>query len=498
MTSEQREQVAGEARHWVRLTHVCNNRCLFCLDSDAQHGGMRPRAEVEADIDEGRALGATRLILSGGEATIHPEFTDLVGYGKAAGYGHVQTISNGRMFAYRWFADAALAAGLDEVTFSVHGHTAELHDELTGVPGSFAQTVAGIRNMVGRCVVSGDVVINRRNVRHLRDVLDLFAGLGVHEYDLLMVVPFGRAWPGDHVLFDPAEHLDDLHRAFELADSAQVHLWTNRLAPELLEGREDLIQDPHKLHDEVRGRRDLWDDLVEGRPMRCEGKRCERCFIAPLCRAMADAATQLQAGVPGALRVHGEIGQGHRELVARGRESLWIHARSAREARELAAGCTARALWFELDELDGIGEDLDERVRIVVPVHAGTAGHLGTIPADRLAVCQAPYPSLAEAACNHTDIRAALRGVNAAEVVDMPPCLSGLDRVSYVDPVPLDAVGPDGKLVPEAYVEHFVAYRYRVKSLRCRACVHDGVCRGIGVQLARTAGFGLLAPVAGG
>ena len=59
----------------------------------------------------------------------------------------VQTVTNGRMFQYPAFLGTAADNGLDEITFSLHGHTAKLHEGLTRTPGSFDQTVGGIDNM---------------------------------------------------------------------------------------------------------------------------------------------------------------------------------------------------------------------------------------------------------------------------------------------------------------------------------------------------------------
>ena len=73
-----REAVARETHQWVRLTKCCNNHCRFCLDAEAFDGSHLPRAEIEGQIASGADAGATRLILSGGEPTIHPDFIDFV------------------------------------------------------------------------------------------------------------------------------------------------------------------------------------------------------------------------------------------------------------------------------------------------------------------------------------------------------------------------------------------------------------------------------------
>src|SRR3954463_5330703 len=75
------ENAAHEKRNWVRLTFDCNNRCVFCLDSDTHDGRMRDREEVKRQILDGPRAGAPRLILSGGEPTVHPHYVDFIRLG---------------------------------------------------------------------------------------------------------------------------------------------------------------------------------------------------------------------------------------------------------------------------------------------------------------------------------------------------------------------------------------------------------------------------------
>ena len=530
-TDPEREPVASQPRHWVRIARACNNRCAFCLDSNVQDGTFLSREEVEADLRRGIDAGAQRLILSGGEASIHPDFLSLVQRGHELGYEHVQTITNGRMFAYPRFTAAAVAAGLDEVTFSLHGHTPGLHDALTRVPGSFQQCVTGIRHAVGtgRLIVSGDVVINRRNIAHLRDVMDLFVRLGVREMDLLMVVPFGRAAPVGEghddlgLLFDPTSALDALHRGLELSRDPGLHVWTNRLDPRLLEGYEGLIQDPHKLHDEVRGRRDILDEMVRGGALRCHGDRCEFCFIRPLCDAMADAVAELRRGVPGILRVDARsvaLSGDRTRLVAGEREVLWIRAHDAARAAEIARGSRARHLWLELDDLRWMRREL-RRGGLVQPVRIVARDRAQVLAALRLAPEEVAVPtcqdtagirceaSSATAVLGYAPVAGTLRGAleHGADLrrlrpatdpgtwIGIPPCLTGAEEVRYEDPLPLSATTEEGHLDPDAFVRHFIGRLYRVKSLRCSECVHDRTCHGLDIQRVRAIGLTELKPV---
>ncbi len=291
----QHEDAAHEKRNWVRLTYDCNNRCIFCLDSDTHDGEIRDADEVKRQILEGRREGATRLILSGGEPTIHPRYVDFVRLGKLAGYAKVQTVTNGRLFAYQEFLDRCVEAGLSEITFSLHGPNARIHDALVGVKGAFEQESARLERALadGRLIVNVDIVINRGNVKVLPEMLETFYAWGVREFDLLQVVPFGRAFTEgrDTLFYDLEEAAPYIRAALEFSQRPDVHVWLNRFPPPHLEGFEHLIQDPYKLNDEVRGRKEEFARQLEhGELLDCrEPARCRYCYLQQLCDGLEDA-----------------------------------------------------------------------------------------------------------------------------------------------------------------------------------------------------------------
>jgi len=316
------------------------------------------------------------------------------------------------------------------------------------------------------------------------------------------------------MLFDAAAALPHLRRALEVSRDPAVHVWTNRLDPNLLEGYESLIQDPHKLHDEIRGRRDILGDLVAGRPMRCAGDRCSHCFIRPLCEAMAEAVASLSDGVPGILLADGPDPAG---LVGLGRQVLWIRATDA-SAVQQATGAKADRLWLELDELRGTRNalaqaGLEQPLRIVLR-SARQLRDAARIGPDEVALpiqpearaistglgCRTfafvpPVLTLRQAAAQRGAGRDRSPGFDGW--IGEPPCLADGKPPRYADPMPLSALDGRGRLDPDAFVDHFVRHLYRIKSLRCRACVHDAACRGLPIQRARLEGLARLVPIEG-
>jgi MoaA/NifB/PqqE/SkfB family radical SAM enzyme len=285
----EKEDAAHQKRNWVRLTFDCNDRCVFCLDAHTHDGTNRSREEVKAQILDGRRKGAERLILSGGEPTIHPDYIQFIKLGRLAGYHKIQTVTNGRLFAYKDFLTRCIDAGLGEITFSIHGVNARIHDALVGSKGAFDQEMQGLQHALddGRVIINIDVCVNRGNVKTLPDLLEKFTNMGVYEYDLLHVIPFGRAYTeGKETLFYDLEEMRPyLLAAFEYSKRPNMHIWLNRFPVPHLEGFENLIQDPYKLHDEIRGRKEEYELLLDhGVPLDCRAPhRCSHCYLEPIC-----------------------------------------------------------------------------------------------------------------------------------------------------------------------------------------------------------------------
>jgi MoaA/NifB/PqqE/SkfB family radical SAM enzyme len=289
---KQREEASNKKKHWVRLTGICNNACLFCLDRDSQDGLIKPFDQVKKDLLLGQEEGISQVVLSGGEATIHPEFLKIVKFAKKIGYSHVQVITNGRMFFYGDFLYSAVRAGVNEITFSLHGHNAKLHDYQTQINGSFDQAVSALKKAleIPGLIISVDIVISKINCKYLYDILQFFIGLGVREFDLLQVIPFGRAWENKEVLFyDIKKCFPFIKKALELSRRADLFIWTNRFPAQYLEGFEELIQNPLKLKDEVRGRGVQLRNYIEnGVSMPCFGEPCSFCFLKSFCEDLIE------------------------------------------------------------------------------------------------------------------------------------------------------------------------------------------------------------------
>lgn len=169
---------------YLELTPACNNRCLGCgnLYAGERFPGPPPLtgAEWRALIAQ-LAPHTHHVKLTGGEPTLHPEFSKII-----------KTISEQEIsFAIftnaRWIEPERVletlhaAPACDGLLVSLHGPDAATHEAFTGVPGSFAETVANIRRAVAAGLdVATSLVITRHNWAQVEATLALALSLGAN------------------------------------------------------------------------------------------------------------------------------------------------------------------------------------------------------------------------------------------------------------------------------------------------------------------------------
>lgn len=185
---------AHENRIDVKIGFKCNNFCRFCVQGNKRFFLPRQQHTEMKEILKKSAGRCKSVVFTGGEPTMQAAFLELVSYAADSGYEIVQIQSNGRRFADMKFCKTTIAAGATEFSPALHGHIPELHDYLTRTPGSFKETVQGIKNLKKlNMYVGTNTVITRSNFRHLPEIAKLLMNLGVDRYQFAFVHAVGRA-----------------------------------------------------------------------------------------------------------------------------------------------------------------------------------------------------------------------------------------------------------------------------------------------------------------
>ena len=192
--TEQDIQKPAIERVDVKTGFHCNNKCRFCVQgTKRQEYGDKTTEEVKQTLRDARQ-DSDSIVFTGGEVSIRKDFLEVVAYAKALDFRIIQVQTNGRMFAYKKFCEQTIAAGANEFSPALHGHTEEMHDFLTATKGAFRQTCKAIQNFkeLGMPVITNSV-ITRSNYRHLPELASLLINLGADQYQFAFVHPCGTA-----------------------------------------------------------------------------------------------------------------------------------------------------------------------------------------------------------------------------------------------------------------------------------------------------------------
>lgn len=188
----------GKTQKLVLFTGFsCSSHCHFCIDLNKRDLPDKSTRQIVTEMVQAKAAGVEYLEMIGGETTIRRDFIPLVKTAKRLGFKDIVVVTNGRMFAYPEFAKATVAAGVTDLVFSIHGHDAKLHDEMTFVPGAFDELMRGIDNVRAEGLerIFGNCTVVRQNMRHLPDIARLFLKKGIHHVEFIFVDPtYGGAY----------------------------------------------------------------------------------------------------------------------------------------------------------------------------------------------------------------------------------------------------------------------------------------------------------------
>ena len=162
----------------LELTSRCDHACGFCYKARVDHQEELTTGEIMQVLDDLADMGTLYLQLTGGEATLHPDFRAIAEKARARDF-QLSLSTNGERLdreAARWMATLPFAS----VQISLHAADPALHDELVGCPGSHARVLAGARHLHEEDVaVSLVCTVTERNLDQVDDLLALGRDLDV-------------------------------------------------------------------------------------------------------------------------------------------------------------------------------------------------------------------------------------------------------------------------------------------------------------------------------
>jgi MoaA/NifB/PqqE/SkfB family radical SAM enzyme len=205
----------------LNLGYSCNLKCRFCYYRESV-GSPSREVKRELTTEEARRWlrffrrkGLEAVDFTGGEPTIRDDIFDLIGYAKELGYRTICVITNGVKLAEEQFCRKLVECGLNDILFSLHGPDSAVHDDLTGVPGSFKKLLQGMDNMRGLPIRRrSNTVVNGLNYTRLEEIARVLREKGIERANFILfnqVEEAGTSDSGINLRYrDSAPHLHNL------------------------------------------------------------------------------------------------------------------------------------------------------------------------------------------------------------------------------------------------------------------------------------------------
>lgn len=156
----------------IPVWNRCNNKCVMCSNPPGYDRVGTYTLEALKERVRRIPRGETDIYLTGGEPTLHPHLLELLGCIRGRfPAARIAIDTNGRMFAYRVFAKKCASFGNMEFQVSICGHSAAAHDAVTRTPGSFANMLSGVKNLLALgAPVEMRFVLTRKSLPNLDKV----------------------------------------------------------------------------------------------------------------------------------------------------------------------------------------------------------------------------------------------------------------------------------------------------------------------------------------
>jgi len=278
-----------------RLAEACNNDCPMCSNSG------RPEAwftQTEPLLDRVAFLhgqGFRRVVLTGGEPTIHPGFWDVV----AALNAHGMTWdvnTHGRSFHDLEFAARARSEGLERAIVSLHSHEVEASCVIFGCKeAAHWETIAGIENLLSEGVwLMLNCVVTTHNAghlaEHLRWCVDRFGTGYVFKLAFPSTTGKGGEWGGLSLRY--ADVIDEVMATREAASELGLRLVFESFPSCVLDDPQNRnisrsgFGETHYL-DDVAGDRVYPIDHIEA-ALSAYPESCQRCRALKTCPGVAE------------------------------------------------------------------------------------------------------------------------------------------------------------------------------------------------------------------
>jgi radical SAM protein with 4Fe4S-binding SPASM domain len=187
------QSMSAPYRMDLALTYQCNNRCLHCYTGGPRETPELTTREWYQVIDTLYSLGIPQLVFTGGEPTLREDLPQLIQYAEDKGLV-TGVITNGRRLKDREYVETLVDAGIDHIQITLESFNEKVHDKITGVDGSWQETVQGLKNAIATPIYTlTNTTLNQYNADDILETIKFIHDLGLQQFACNGIIHSGKA-----------------------------------------------------------------------------------------------------------------------------------------------------------------------------------------------------------------------------------------------------------------------------------------------------------------
>lgn len=187
------KELSAPYRMDLAITYRCNNRCIHCYAGGPRETRELTKKEWFKVMDKIFSLGIPHVVFTGGEPTLRDDLPELIAYAEKIGL-ICGLVTNGRRLKDKSYFQSLVDAGLDHIQITLESHDPKIHDRITGVAGSWNETVEGLRNAIESPIYTvTNTTLNKHNADGILETIKFIHDLGLKQFACNSIIYSGKA-----------------------------------------------------------------------------------------------------------------------------------------------------------------------------------------------------------------------------------------------------------------------------------------------------------------
>ena len=158
----------------LELTTFCNLKCKHCFYQNSKEfisNCFLRKDEAFTLINKFKKNGVDKLVLTGGEPTIHPDFIEIAKYAKAK-IKKVTLCTNG-VIQNDKIKDKIISLDFNTYTVSIDSHLEDNHDEFRGKRGALKEVLKFVKLLKeNKKNLSIHITLHQNNIDHIEETIN--------------------------------------------------------------------------------------------------------------------------------------------------------------------------------------------------------------------------------------------------------------------------------------------------------------------------------------